>query len=125
VKMRYTRSMSHQIPLTPVQEQIVRDLLASGRFQSEDDIVHAAFRLLETESFAIGASAWRHRPSTAISTAKESGRGAFPSGKEASAPSPARRSPYGIFSDIGSDISAEEIAEARHEMWAGFPHGEP
>ena len=32
-----------------------------------------------------------------------------------------RRSPKGLWADLGLDISAEDIAEARREMWGGFP----
>jgi hypothetical protein len=32
-----------------------------------------------------------------------------------------RRSPKGLWADLGVDISAEDIAEARREMWGGFP----
>ncbi len=32
-----------------------------------------------------------------------------------------RRSLKGLWADLGVDISAEDIAEARREMWGGFP----
>ncbi len=32
-----------------------------------------------------------------------------------------RRSLYGIFSDLNVDITEEDIAEARREMWGNFP----
>jgi EAL domain-containing protein (putative c-di-GMP-specific phosphodiesterase class I) len=32
-----------------------------------------------------------------------------------------RRSLKGLWADLGVDISAEDIAEARREMWSGFP----
>ena len=32
-----------------------------------------------------------------------------------------RRSPKGLWSDLGVNISPEDIAEARREMWGGFP----
>jgi Arc/MetJ-type ribon-helix-helix transcriptional regulator len=93
--------MTHHIPLTPTQQQIVHDLLASGRFRSEDEIIGAAFRLL-----ADRACAPRHEPLAA--------------GNPSTSTNP-RRSPYGLLADIRSDISAEDIDEARREMWAGFP----
>jgi hypothetical protein len=34
-----------------------------------------------------------------------------------------RRSPRGILADLRSDISLDEIKEARSEMWSGFHHG--
>ncbi len=32
-----------------------------------------------------------------------------------------RRSLKGLWADLGVDISSEDIAEARREMWGGFP----
>ena len=32
-----------------------------------------------------------------------------------------RRSLKGLWADLGVDISPEDIAEARREMWGGFP----
>jgi hypothetical protein len=32
-----------------------------------------------------------------------------------------RRSLRGLWADLGVDISPEDIAEARREMWGGFP----
>ena len=32
-----------------------------------------------------------------------------------------RRSLKGLWADLGIDISPEDIAEARREMWGGFP----
>ena len=32
-----------------------------------------------------------------------------------------RRSLLGIWADLGVQISEEDIAEARHEMWGNFP----
>jgi len=34
---------------------------------------------------------------------------------------PSRRSLRGLWADLRVDISAEDIAEARHEMWGAFP----
>jgi hypothetical protein len=31
------------------------------------------------------------------------------------------RSPKGMWADLGVNISPEDIAEARREMWGGFP----
>ena len=36
-------------------------------------------------------------------------------------PKKPRRSLYGIFADLGDAPSAEEIDEARREMWGNFP----
>lgn len=35
--------------------------------------------------------------------------------------SPSRRSLYGLWADLGSAPSADEIYQARREAWAGFP----
>jgi hypothetical protein len=32
-----------------------------------------------------------------------------------------RRNPKGLWADLGVSISPEDIAEARREMWSGFP----
>ena len=32
-----------------------------------------------------------------------------------------RRSPKGLWADLGVQITAEDIAEVRHEMWRNFP----
>jgi hypothetical protein len=34
-----------------------------------------------------------------------------------------RRSLKGLWSDLGAEVSAEDIADARREMWGGFPRG--
>lgn len=35
-----------------------------------------------------------------------------------------RRSLKGLWADLGVQISLEDIAEARREMWGGFPRGD-
>jgi hypothetical protein len=34
-----------------------------------------------------------------------------------------RRSLKGLWADLGSEVSSDDIAEARREMWGGFPRG--
>jgi len=34
------------------------------------------------------------------------------------------RSLKGLWADLGTDVSPEDIAEARREMWGGFPRGD-
>jgi len=46
------RSLRTTLDLSPDREQLIRDLVAGGRFPSEGDVIEAAFRLL----------ADRHRP---------------------------------------------------------------
>ncbi len=44
---------------------------------------------------------------------------------EKKAASPRRcRSLKGLWADLGTDVSPEDIAEARREMWGGFPRGD-
>ena len=40
--------------------------------------------------------------------------------EEEAAP-PRRRSAEGLFAHLGIDITSEDIAEARREMWGNFP----
>jgi hypothetical protein len=40
--------------------------------------------------------------------------------KKAAAPR-CRRSLKGLWADLGTEVSPEDIAEARREMWGGFP----
>lgn len=41
------------------------------------------------------------------------------------APPAERPTGYGLWADLGVDISDEDIAEARREMWASFPREFP
>jgi hypothetical protein len=36
-------------------------------------------------------------------------------------PTHSRTNPFGLWSDLGLSISAEEIDQARREMWGNFP----
>ena len=35
-----------------------------------------------------------------------------------------RRSLKGLWADLGAEVSPEDIAEVRREMWGGFPRGD-
>jgi hypothetical protein len=35
-----------------------------------------------------------------------------------------RRSLKGLWADLGTEVSPEDIAEVRREMWGGFPRGD-
>ena len=37
-------------------------------------------------------------------------------------PKPALKSLRGLWKDLGMDITADDIAQARREMWGNFPH---
>ena len=51
--------MTINVPLTPQLEKLVREQMATGRFQSPSEVVQAAFRLLEDQSLSVEATkAW-------------------------------------------------------------------
>lgn len=43
--------------------------------------------------------------------------------KKTRSPRP-RRTLKGLWADLGAEVSPEDIAEARREMWGGFPRGD-
>jgi hypothetical protein len=45
--------------------------------------------------------------------------------KHKSQPKKPRRSLYGLWSDLGIEITETDIAEARQEMWGNFPKDIP
>lgn len=45
--------------------------------------------------------------------------------KQKSQPKTPRRSLYGLWSDLGIEITETDIAEARQEMWGNFPQDIP
>jgi putative addiction module CopG family antidote len=104
------------LPLTPLLEQFVREQLARGSFQTEGDVLRAALRLLAERSEESKATPAKPQADQALTSR-------VPGSDTAAIPS-SRRSPHGILADIRSDISADEIKEARYEMWSGFPRSE-
>jgi antitoxin ParD1/3/4 len=48
--MCYINDMAIDTPLTPHLEQFIREQLATGRFQSEDEVIRTALHLLEEQS---------------------------------------------------------------------------
>jgi hypothetical protein len=42
-------------------------------------------------------------------------------GREVGKPNPPQKSGRGLWADLNVDLSAEEIDEARDEMWSNFP----
>jgi antitoxin ParD1/3/4 len=131
--MRYAPAMNLNLPLTPHLQQFVREQLASGRFQTESDVVRAALRLLEDQSLPHQSSAPRLHQSSENSLTnrtpdlqefrKQRGTDHAHHG-DSTQLSASRRSPRGLLADLPSTISPDEIKEARSEMWAGLPHGE-
>lgn len=105
--------------LPPHLERFVREQLASGRFQTEGDIVRAALRLLEDQAAYQGLPAPRLSQTPGKTLASQGPEaGTDPAGTPL-----ARHSPRGILADLRSSIGPDEIAQARNEMWAGFLHG--
>jgi putative addiction module CopG family antidote len=110
--MRYASFMTINVPLSPHLQAFVRKQLASGRFQSEDDLIRAALLMLEENSRS-------HETSNAC----PHGADQVPSDVEARSPS-RLRSPRGILADIRSSITSDDIKSARQEMWSRFPNRE-
>jgi antitoxin ParD1/3/4 len=131
--------MTLDSPLTPHLERFVRDQLATGRFRSASDLISAALRLLEEQSLSLkNSKAW---PTRVIDAGLTSGRSEplsnefwqelrqqlrpdrSPANDEAANPSE-RHSPRGLLADLRSNLTFDDIKEARSEMWAGFRHGQ-
>ena len=55
-RVRYTPLMTINLPITPPLEQLLREQLATGRFQTASDVVATALRLLEERSPASDAA---------------------------------------------------------------------
>jgi len=136
-RLRYSQPMTISVPLTPHQEQFLRDQLASGRFESEYDVIRAALQMLEEHSPPTSSpgSFLKHKLDSGLSsspsppTLKQSWDQFRDQLRADRAPgdaalSPRRRSPRGILADIPSHLDPADIRQARREMWAGFPHGE-
>lgn len=97
--------MNVTVSLTPQFEQFLRQQLAEGRFKSEAEVIAAALRLLEGQSRQQGLASIQGHASDKMALATgESGR----------------RNLRGILADIRTDINAEDILDARREMWSGF-----
>lgn len=125
--------MSSLIPLPSDLERFVCDQIASGRFQSEDDVIRAALQLLQEsargdrpEGLNSPAPTGRSRPPA---LAAVTGRWESPAEWRTSSPAretsppPARRSPRGILADLRSDLTPDDFRAARAEVWAGCRPG--
>jgi antitoxin ParD1/3/4 len=125
--------MNLSLPLTPHLEQFVREQLATGRFQTEGDIVRAALQLLEDQAVSQRFSGPSHGQSSEYGSTdrtpdwrelrKQLGTNRLPH-TDSTQLSASRRSPRGLLADLRSDIGPDEIKEARSEMWVGLPNGE-
>jgi putative addiction module CopG family antidote len=54
--------MNVSLPLPPHLERFVREQLASGRYQNEDDVILAALQLLEAQTLSQESSTSRRSP---------------------------------------------------------------
>jgi putative addiction module CopG family antidote len=110
--------MMPHLPLPAHLLQFVREQLASGRFQSESEVICTALRLLEEQSPL-------HEPPRA--PLRSGPRERLRADDRAGNPTPTRpglqRSPRGILADLRSDLGPEDFKQARTEMWSGFHHG--
>ena len=100
--------MQINVFLTPHFEQFVREQMAHGGFQSEDEVICAALRLLEDRARSQVPTALRNGLSS--NSASKSTTGTF-----------ARRSPRGLLADLPSHIGPDELRSARDEVWSRFP----
>ena len=119
--------MNISVPLTPHLEQFLREQLATGRFQTEDEIICAALRLLEDQTqrrsgreAGMDPTAWAPK---AASWEELRDRLNNRDTDRAALDPLTRRSPGGILADLRSNISLEDFREARRELWASLPRG--
>jgi putative addiction module CopG family antidote len=119
--------MNISVPLTPHLQQFVREQMATGYFQTENEIIVAALRLLEDQTHArlrrdqgMASTAWEPRAASWQELRDRLNNGAT---GRAAREQMTRRSPRGILADIRSNISLEDFKEARRELWAGLPRG--
>lgn len=123
---RYTLPMTSSISLPPHLERFVHEQIAAGRFHTEGELIRAALQLLEESSSAVG------KPSSPWETAKgatlrqpaalekwEVLRERSDSAGTNTTKGSARRNLRGLLADLRSDISFDDIKEARTEMWSG------
>jgi putative addiction module CopG family antidote len=119
--------MNISVPLTPHLQQFLREQMATGYFQTENEIIAAALRLLEDQTHArprrdqgTASTAWEPRAASWQELRNRLNTGATGRGAREQM---TRRSPRGILADIRSNISLEDFKEARRELWAGLPRG--
>jgi len=119
--------MNINVPLTPHLEQFLREQLATGHFQTEEEVICAALRLLEDQTQGQrgreSATAPTAGPPRAASWEELRGRLNNRTTDRAALGPLTRRSPRGILADIRSNISLEDFREARRELWASLSRG--
>ena len=119
--------MNISVPLTPHLEQFLREQLAIGRFQTEDEIIRAALRLLEDQTQGhpgreTGTEPIAWAPRAASWEELRDGLNNRATDRAALGPL-TRRSPRGILADLRSNISLEDFRGARREAWASHFRG--
>src|SRR5262249_54573441 len=116
---RYTRRMTGNTSLPPHLERFVREQVAAGRFRCEAHVIRAAPRPWGAPAPARGppgpgprkpVTGLPRRPVQPATTPEweTPGKGATPA--------PARRSPRGLLADFRSDLSFDDIRDARGEL---------
>jgi Arc/MetJ-type ribon-helix-helix transcriptional regulator len=121
--------MPSSTPLPPHLERFVRQQIATGCYDSEDDLIRAALRLLEASSASgtpTGSRPDRHRELARPAAGERwetPGEWLTDSPPTETTPPSARRSPRGLLADLRSGISPDDIREARSELWAGLHRG--
>ena len=124
--------MNVDVPLNPQLAQFVSKQLASGRFQSEEELMGEALRLLERQSQQSSRLPNKRDMDDGVtgtplthSTPELPGNDVRNPASAANAAAPPKpRSPRGILADIRSHISPDDIKDARMELWSGLPHGD-
>jgi len=130
--------MTDSTPLPPDLENFVNQQLASGRFQSANELIVSALQLFK--QYSPPNQSLKIRPNSNVEHGPSTNQPTIPSQpyrpelRERLRPgdiqdrflpthSAQRRSPRGILSDLRSHISFDDILEARREVWSSFPHG--
>jgi putative addiction module CopG family antidote len=123
--------MSLDPSLSPDLQRFIENQIASGRFQSEDDVVRAALQLLAsrlTPVANIPTSKSEANTESAASAAlplafgqkyrpfESSRAGSITESRETADP-PSRRSPRGLLADLLNKLGPEDFREARSEAW--------
>lgn len=106
--------MTGHPPLSLELQRFIQEQIASGKFQSEEQVVLAALRLL--------AARPPQGSHTAFSTRQADRAPATSSGVSDSEQSNlmeagSRRSPRGLLADLKSELGPEDFKEARSEVW--------
>jgi putative addiction module CopG family antidote len=97
------------VHLTPHLEAFINAQLASGRFNSREDVIRAALALLEGKS-----------PPTEMAQTSLSHTYDRPAASDSSA---VPRSPRGLLADLHDHVDQDDIEEAHREVWSRYLTG--